>query len=111
MLALSPDPRRNRPAAESPVLPSIFQLLCVFGYCLAPPCIGLIILFILSAILDEFFLIVSKVIIGTLVCFLWPTISSYKILNRYQGKSKIFLAMYPIGLFYFVITWMIVTTH
>lgn len=87
--------------------PSIFQLMCVFGYCLISPCIGLILLkvFATSSLLFE------RTIIGLLTGFVWPTYCAKRILARYQHPDKRVLAMYPIGLFYFVLSCMIILNH
>lgn len=93
--------------------PSIFQLMCVFGYCLVPPCFGLVLIKILSLSFDFSFhaLFSEKLIIGMIFGFLWPTFCSVKILVRYQEKDKRVLAIYPIGLFYFILSWMIILNH
>lgn len=93
--------------------PSIFQLLCVFGYCLAPPAIGIIVLKLVSSFFafQLKYLFYEKLLIGILLGFIWPTASAVKILARFQEKEKRFLAIYPVALFYFVLSWMIITTH
>lgn len=87
--------------------PSLFQLMCVFGYSLVVPCIGLILLKTLpfSRLLFE------RVVVGLLFGFLWPTLCSVRILFRYQTPSKRTLAIYPIGLFYFVLSFMMIMDH
>lgn len=87
--------------------PSIFQLMCVFGYCLVGPCFGLIILRIFSFRRLMF----ERVLVGLLFGFIWPTYCSIRILVRYQHPSKRALAIYPIGLFYFVLSCMIILNH
>lgn len=87
--------------------PSIFQLMCVFGYCLVGPCLGLILLKIFS--FNS--LIFERIIVGLLFAFVWPTYCSIRILIRYQHPNKRILAIYPIGLFYFVLSCMIILSH
>lgn len=87
--------------------PSIFQLMCVFGYCLVSPCFGLILLKIFS-FSSLFF---ERVIVGLLFGFAWPTFCSVRILIRYQHPEKSALAIYPIGLFYLVLSCMIILNH
>lgn len=87
--------------------PSIFQLMCVFGYCLVAPCFGLILLKIFS-FTSLFF---ERVIVGLLFGFAWPTFCSVRILIRYQHPEKSALAIYPIGLFYLVLSCMIILNH
>lgn len=87
--------------------PSIFQLMCVFGYCLVAPCFGLIVLKLFS--LTRLFF--ERVIIGLIFGFAWPTFCSIRILVRYQHPEKRALAIYPIGLFYFILSCMIILNH
>lgn len=87
--------------------PSIFQLMCVFGYCLVAPCIGVLLLKILS--FNQ--LMFERVIIGLLLGFAWPTICANRILIRYQHPDKRLLAAYPIGLFFFILSCMIILNH
>lgn len=87
--------------------PSIFQLMCVFGYCLVAPCFGLVLLKMFS--LTRLFF--ERIIIGLLFGFAWPTFCSVRILVRYQHPEKRALAIYPIGLFYFVLSCMIILNH
>lgn len=87
--------------------PSIFQLMCVFGYCLVAPCFGLVLLKLFS-FTRLFF---ERIIVGLLFGFAWPTFCSIRILIRYQHPDKRALAIYPIGLFYFVLSCMIILNH
>jgi len=87
--------------------PSIFQLVCVLGYCLVAPCFGLILLkiFTFGSLLFE------RIIIGLLFGFAWPTLCSVRILIRYQQPMKRALAIYPIALYFFVLSCMIILDH
>jgi hypothetical protein len=87
--------------------PSILQLMCVFGYCLVAPCVGLIMLKLFSFHQLYF----ERIIIGLIFGFAWPTFCSVRILIRYQHPSKRALAVYPIGLFYFVLSCLIILSH
>lgn len=87
--------------------PSIFQLMCVFGYCLVAPCFGLLLLKLFS--FNRLFF--ERIIIGLIFGFAWPTICSVRILIRYQHPNKRALAIYPIGLFYFILSCMIILNH
>jgi len=87
--------------------PSIFQLVCVFGYCLVAPCFGLLVLKIIS--FQRLFF--ERILIGLLFGFAWPTMCSIRILVRYQHPSKRALAIYPIGLYYFMLSCMIISSH
>ena len=93
--------------------PSIFQLVCVLGYCLSGPCIAIIILKIVESTfyLEMKSLLYEKLLIGLLLGFCWPTLSAVRILSKYQMKEKRMLAIYPIGLLYFIISWFIISAH
>lgn len=98
---------RDRPHQTLVSPPSTFQLMCVVGYCLVAPCFGLILLKIFS--FNRLFF--ERIIVGLLFGFAWPTFCSVRILIRYQHPSKRALAIYPIGLFYFVLSCMIILSH
>lgn len=111
----SPDARRlaggdesSASALESPPAlksaPSLLQLMCVFGYCLVAPCVGAILLKFVRA--DGRML--GRALVGLLLGFLWPTLCAVRVLARYQPADKRALAVYPIGLFYFVLSSMII---
>lgn len=99
----------NRPTSEPQVQlskspPSILQLMCVFGYCLVIPSAGVIIVKFLS-------IGSLRLLVGIVFGFIWPTLCSVKILNRYQHPDKQALAIYPICLFYFVLSSLIILNH
>jgi hypothetical protein len=112
LLSLAPT-RRKSTGKSLLASPSIFQLLCVLGYCLVPPCAGIILLKLIESVfaLQMHNLLYEKLFVGTLLGFLWPTFSAVKILSRYQEQEKRLLAIYPIALFYFVISWFIISAH
>lgn len=87
--------------------PTLLQLMCVFGYCLVAPCLGLILLkiFTLERLLFE------RIVVGLLFGFAWPSYCSIKILIRYQHPCKRALAIYPIGFFYLVLSCLIILNH
>ncbi|KAI8052406.1 putative terbinafine resistance locus protein YIP1 [Syncephalis plumigaleata] len=79
---------------------SFFQSVCVLGYCVFP----LVVASAVSFFID--FLLV-RLICGT-IGFAWSTYASVGFLSDTGLANRRFLAVYPIGLFYFVIAWMIV---
>ena len=93
--------------------PTTFQLLCVFGYCLSPAGLGVIVLNVFTHLMktDLKFLFYEKLFVGLLFGFVWPTLSSLRIVNKYMDKEKRLLAAYPIGLFYSLVSWALITTH
>ncbi|XP_067126745.1 protein YIPF6-like [Centruroides vittatus] len=87
---------------------SIFQSVCVLGYCLLAPCISLIFCVILSAILPaSTALFIIKFVIS-LLGFGWAVFASVAFLGDSQPPRRKALAVYPIFLFYLIVTWLIV---
>lgn len=83
---------------------SFFQSLCVIGYCLLPPFVAAA---ICSILLHRRLFIIRLVI--TAVGFLWSTFAAMGFLAGCQPEKKKFLVIYPIFLFYFVVSWLIVS--
>lgn len=84
---------------------SIFQLLCLLGYCLAIPSIGLLILqisSILASTSSNLFFIV-KILIILVFGLIYPIVSVLKILSRNLISEKYFLVTYPIFMFYLLL--------
>lgn len=88
---------------------SFFQTLCVLGYCLLPPgAAALICKFIeISAPASSlmFFLRLFVAVAG----FVWATHASTAFLTDSQPPKRKVLATYPVFLFYFVVSWMIIS--
>ena len=78
---------------------ALFQLLCLFGYTLAIPSIGIFLLQIL-----EMFTVVQhshhKMLITMVFGFIYPSTSALKMLSHYLASDKYFLVAFPILLFY-----------
>ncbi|KAE9414038.1 hypothetical protein Angca_002622 [Angiostrongylus cantonensis] len=83
---------------------SFFQSLCVVGYCLLPPFVAAV---ICSILLHRRLFIIRLVI--TAVGFLWSTFAAMGFLAGCQPEKKKFLVIYPVFLFYFVVSWMILS--
>ncbi|XP_062916937.1 protein YIPF6 [Mobula hypostoma] len=93
---------------------SFFQSLCVLGYCILPLTVALIIcsLIRLAPHSSTSEIPVSVVIIRFIVvlaAFGWSTFASTAFLADSQPPNRKALAVYPIFLFYFVISWMIIS--
>uniref|UniRef100_A0A0N5A7K0 Protein YIPF n=1 Tax=Syphacia muris TaxID=451379 RepID=A0A0N5A7K0_9BILA len=73
---------------------SFFQTLCVLGYCLLPPGAAALI---------------CKFIEITVAGFVWATHASTAFLTDSQPPKRKVLATYPVFLFYFVVSWMIIS--
>ncbi|VDO64840.1 unnamed protein product [Haemonchus placei] len=83
---------------------SFFQSLCVIGYCLLPPFVAAIV----CSILLHGRLFFLRLLI-TAVGFCWSTFAAMGFLAGCQPEKKKFLVVYPIFLFYFVVSWMIIS--
>lgn len=110
LLAIS-TPKRSKTSMLP--APSIFQLICVLGYSLAGPCIGIIVLKVIESLIstEMKYLLYEKLFIGLVFGFIWPTYSAVRILSKYQAKEKRILAIYPIALYYFIVSWFIISAH
>lgn len=87
---------------------SFFQSVCVLGYCLLPTTLALIVCrFILLAEQTNilFFLRFTVSMIG----FTWATYASMVFLGDSQKPNRKALAVYPICLFYFIISWLVIS--
>ncbi|XP_013790601.2 protein YIPF6-like [Limulus polyphemus] len=88
---------------------SFFQSVCVLGYCLLAPCLSLIICqLILLAPQQTVALFIIRFIV-TMFGFAWATFASTAFLGDSQPPKRKALAVYPIFLFYFVISWLIIS--
>ncbi|XP_021484493.1 protein YIPF6 [Meriones unguiculatus] len=87
---------------------SFFQSLCVLGYCILPLIVAILIcrLLLLAGQGPINFMIRFCVV---LVMFTWSVIASTVFLADSQPPNRKALAVYPVFLFYFVISWMILT--
>jgi len=89
---------------------SFFQSVCVLGYCLLPLVISLILcrIVLFAAPGPSTFVVIMRMII-TLIGFLWSTFASMQFLGDCNPPSRRLLAVYPMFLFYLVISWMVIS--
>ncbi|GIX89110.1 protein YIPF6 [Caerostris darwini] len=88
---------------------SFFQSVCVLGYCLLAPSIALIICLFFDLIFNySLLLFILKFLIVT-AGFVWAIIGATVFLGDSQLPKRKALAVYPIFLFYFVVSWMILS--
>ncbi|CAL2028393.1 unnamed protein product [Caenorhabditis brenneri] len=83
---------------------SFFQSLCVIGYCLLPP--------FAAATLCTLFLHGIAFWLRLLITsagFVWSTYAAMGFLAGCQPDKKRLLVIYPVFLFYFVVSWMIIS--
>lgn len=87
---------------------SFFQSVCVLGYCLLPLSISLLICRIILLANQTTFLFVLR-LCSVLMGFGWATYASMQFLGDCQPAKRKALAAYPMFLFYFVISWMVIS--
>lgn len=88
---------------------SFFQSVCVLGYCLLAPSIALAICRVVIAVSSESltaFILRFSITFGG---FVWATFASTAFLGNSTPPRRKLLAIYPIGLFYFVVSWLIIS--
>ena len=82
---------------------SFFQSICLLGYCLFPICIASLI----NLMIGSFCHVIIKLIyVG--VAFVWSTYSSINFIAEMVPADRKELAMYPVFLFYFFLSWFII---
>ena len=82
---------------------SIFQGICLLGYCLFP----LVICAVINLFLGHVLHVIIRLIYGG-IAFLWCTYSSLHFVKELVPEDRKELAMYPIVLFYLFLSWFIV---
>ena len=81
---------------------SIFQSVCVLGYCVFPIAFASLITLLMKSFLP-FFVKAIVVILG----FVWATSSSVRFMGVLVSKEKKLLAVYPVFLFYLFLSWFV----
>ncbi|XP_052721510.1 protein YIPF6-like [Crassostrea angulata] len=90
---------------------SFFQSICVLGYCVCPLTVALIVCRIILIATQSTLLFIIRFVI-VIAAFGWSTFASTAFLADSQPSHRKALAIYPIFLFYFVISWLIIShTH
>ncbi|CAG9113359.1 unnamed protein product [Plutella xylostella] len=87
---------------------SFFQSVCVLGYCLLPVALALVACRVLLFAEQNTFLFFLRLVISMLG-FVWATFAATKFLGDSQPPGKKALAVYPICLFYFILSWLVVS--
>ena len=82
---------------------SIYQLLCLIGYTLAIPSIGILLLQLLNlfASTEHFY---QRLMITFVFGFFYPVASALKMLSNYIYNGKHFLVIYPILMFFTILS-------
>lgn len=87
---------------------SFFQSVCVLGYCLTPLAVSLIICRAILVVNQTNFTFFLRLLTST-AGFLWATYASIIFMGDSQPPNRKALAVYPIFLFYFIISWLVVS--
>ncbi|XP_058058554.1 protein YIPF6 [Anopheles bellator] len=87
---------------------SFFQSVCVLGYCLTPCAIALLLCRIVLLANQTTFLFFLRFLIAA-TGFGWATYASIIFLGDSQPANRKALAVYPIFLFYFIISWLVIS--
>lgn len=87
---------------------SFFQSVCVLGYCLLPPAVALVICKIMLLFHQSLMLFIIRFFV-TMLGFAWATFASMAFLGNSQPPHRKALAVYPMCLFYFVISWLVLS--
>jgi len=88
---------------------SFFQSVCVLGYCLLPLGIALAICRIVLMVGTQTMAHFIVRCITVLLAFGWAVFAATQFLGDCQPPKRKALAAYPMGLFYFVISWLVVS--
>ncbi|KAK0405328.1 hypothetical protein QR680_017925 [Steinernema hermaphroditum] len=89
---------------------SFFQAMCVLGYCLLAPLAAAIAIKALGFVIPagNSFGIFIRLCLST-GGFIWATYASMNFLSNSQSEKRKILVTYPVFLFYFVVSWLIVS--
>jgi hypothetical protein len=81
---------------------SIFQSVCVLGYCLFPLDLAAVICLFIPWMLARTIIVVCA--------FAWSFLASVGFVSEVGLANRKLLAVYPVFLFYFAVGWMIIIT-
>ncbi|KAK9508277.1 hypothetical protein O3M35_007974 [Rhynocoris fuscipes] len=87
---------------------SFFQSVCVLGYCLLPTALALVACRLILIMNQTNILFALRFLI-TMLGFAWATFASMVFLGDSQPPGRKALAVYPIFLFYLVISWLVLS--
>ncbi|KAF6208236.1 hypothetical protein GE061_016688 [Apolygus lucorum] len=87
---------------------SFFQSVCVLGYCLLPTALALVACEFILMMGSSTLMFMLRFMV-TCLGFCWATFASMVFLGDSQPPGKKGLAVYPMCLFYFVISWLVLS--
>ncbi len=79
---------------------SFFQSVCILGYCIFPLNIASVLCYFVSNW-------IFRTVVGA-ICYVWSTRASVVFMGSMVEEKRKILAVFPVFLFYIIITWMIV---
>eukprot|EP00906_Rhabdomonas_costata_P003003 RCo004643 len=85
---------------------SFFQIVCVLGYCLFPLCVAAVLCLVLPSSTTVTWSVL-RWILCSLACS-WAVFASLRFLSGAVKDQRRALVVYPITLFYFFVSWMLV---
>ncbi|EFO19763.2 hypothetical protein LOAG_08732 [Loa loa] len=88
---------------------SFFQSLCVLGYCLLPPGLAAVVCKFIEINSEQTAFLFALRLLVTTAGFIWAIYASMLFISGSQPPRRKMLALYPIFLFYFVVSWMIIS--
>lgn len=87
---------------------SIFQSICVLGYCLFPLAVSLVACRVLLFFSQGTVVLLLRML-SVLIGFVWSTFASMQFLGDCSPPEKKIMSTYPMMLFYLVISWIIIS--
>ncbi|KAG5668084.1 hypothetical protein PVAND_016039 [Polypedilum vanderplanki] len=87
---------------------SFFQSVCVLGYCLMPLVLALIACTVILRLGNSYVFFIMR-LAATTIGFIWATYATMNFMGDSQPKNRKALAVYPMFLFYFIISWLVVS--
>jgi len=87
---------------------SVFQCMCVLGYCVVPLAVALTLCKVVLIAEQTTGLFVVRCIF-VLLAFAWCVFASTAFLVESQPPKRKALVLYPVALFYFVISWLVIS--
>lgn len=86
---------------------SFFQSICVLGYCVLPLTIAAVIVWITTTAFKKSVITFIIDLLVTALGFGWSMFAAVAFLKPTNNPGKKLISTYPVGLFYFVIAWLV----
>ncbi|KAH7823295.1 putative Yip1 domain containing protein [Monocercomonoides exilis] len=86
---------------------SIFQSVCLLGYCLCPYCVVAIAGAAVSLVNLAYVSFIVKSVLG-LAAFIWSIIATVPFFSVIVPPKRVALGMFPVILFFFALTWFVI---